>query len=286
MVFAAAAGPSVAQTTAQRPDSSPPRLVRVTGSVDVPMINAGTPDAPLPAIEVMVNGTGPFRFGIETGARFLTITADAAQRAGIAGTGHADSITFGGAMLGDVPIMVMTRAPRGVDGLLGLPAFQTLLLTLDYPSGRVRISHDSLPAVNGTTILPLERVAAFWGIKVSYAAHRLTTVIDTRSMGSFAMDPREQAVLPWKEQPIVVGRAGGAGIPTTEIERGLLGGDVVIGEYHVTSPPIVLHQLPPNYPSEPRIGASVLSQFVVTLDQAHARIRLTRDGPSTFTVAR
>ena len=276
------------QDVAAKPDSSPPKVVRMTAPVELPMLNAGTEAAPLPAVEVMVNGKGPFRFGIETGARFLIITTAAAQRAGLAvpATGpaelHADSITIGPAMLGDVHLVVLPRAPRGVDGLLGLPAFQNLLLTLDYPRAIVRLSRDSLPAANGQTILPLTRAGDFWALPVAYAGHPIQTILDTRSTGAFALDPKVKSVLPWTSEPKPIGLAGGAGIPTTQIEAGTLGGDAVVGGYHIRSPEIILHQLPANYPSDPRLGAKVLKQFTVSLDQAHARIRLTREGPPTF----
>lgn len=292
VVLAAACFPLAAgraQGTPATPDSSPPRIVRLASPVDVPMLNVGTEQAPLPGVEVMVNGRGPFRFGIETGARFLIITADAAQRAGLGSVSsgatpelHADSITIGQAMLGDVHLTVLPRAPRGVDGLLGLPAFQNLLLTIDYPRARVRLEQGSLPQADGQTILPLSRAAEFWALPVSYAGHVLATILDTRSTGAFSLDPRDGAALPWKEPPVIIGRAGGAGIPTTEVKGGALGGEAVVGRYHITEPNLTLHQLPPDYPSEPRIGAVVLKNFTLTPDQVHGRLRLLRDGPPTF----
>lgn len=253
------------------------------------MVNAGTDAAPLPAVDVMVNGRGPFRFGIETGARFLVITADAASRAGLgpvtAGEPaelHVDSITIGSAMLGDVHITVLPRAPRGVDGLLGLPAFQNLLLTIDYPHARVRLEQGALPAVDGINILALSRTSDFWAFPIDYAGHTMMTILDTRSTGSFSLDPNAARALPFTTPPRVIGQAGGAGIPTTQVTGAMLQGDVTFGRYRVTSPFLTMHQLPPDYPSEPRIGAVVLANFTLTLDQAHARLRLVRDGAPTF----
>jgi hypothetical protein len=276
------------QSRAQ-PDSNPPKILRLTAPVEVPMLNVGTEQSPLPGVEVMVNGRGPFRFGIETGARFLIITADAAERAGLGTESpgatpelHVDSITVVAMLLGDIHVSVLSRAPRGVDGLLGLPAFENLLLTIDYPHTRIRFERDSLPAADGATILPLQRVSDFWGLPVSYAGHPMTTVLDTRSTGAFSLDPKVIPILPWTAEPVVVGRAGGAGNPTTEIKAGTLNGNVALGQYRITNPFLTLHQLPPDFPSEPRIGAVALKNFVLTLDQRHARVRLTRDGPDRF----
>jgi hypothetical protein len=188
-------------------------------------------------------------------------------------------------VIGDMKLAVLPRAPRGVDGILGLPAYHDLLLTLDYPRRRVRFERDSLATPDGVTILPLSHVGPFWAIPVTYAGHELRTIIDTRSETAFGLDPSVEAMLPWKSPPVIAGQVGGAGIPTTDIKVGVIAGNVVIGRYQIVSPALTLHPLPPNFPTAPRIGARVLKNFVVTLDEAHARIRFSRDGPATFALA-
>ena len=66
------AAPLVAATAqgGDEPNATPPRSVSFTGTVDVPLLDPGT-RASLPVIAVMINGRGPYRFGVETGAGFV-----------------------------------------------------------------------------------------------------------------------------------------------------------------------------------------------------------------------
>src|SRR4051794_12022155 len=106
-IFCALAIAPIAGAVAQLPDSAPPRTLRLNAPVNVEMLNVGSEAAPLPAVEVMINGHGPYRFGIETGARFLAVSSAVAASAGltkVADDGgvsvyHADSIAIGSAVL-------------------------------------------------------------------------------------------------------------------------------------------------------------------------------------------
>jgi len=275
---------------AQSPDSTPPRFVRLTAPVEVEMLNAGSDESPLPAVEVMINGHGPYRFGIETGARFLVLSSEVAAGARLVSRGnqsdiveyHADSIAIGGAVIGDVTLATLPRMPRGVDGLLGLPAFADLSLTLDYARRVVRLTRDTLPSADGRNVLPMTRAGPFIAIAVRYGSHVIPTIIDTRSMTAFGVEPSTAQEFIWKTPPQLAGRAGGAGIPTTEVSRGVLGESIGLGRYELTSAPIVIHALPPDFPHDPRIGAGALKYFVLTLDQRTSRARLTRDSTTTI----
>ena len=275
---------------AQRPDSTPPRIVRVSAPVEVQMINVGSEASPLPAVEVMLNGRGPYRFGIETGARFLVVSNEVATAAGLSRRSsdgeiseyRADSVSIGAAMLGDVTLSTLPRMPRGVDGLLGLPAFADLLLTIDYPGQRVRLERDTLPAADDKTVLGTTRASDFIAIPVRFGSRQVNTIIDTRSMTGFAIEPVLAEQLRWKTAPTVAGSAGGAGIPTTTISRGVFGESVGVGRYEFTSAPLTIHALPPEFPHEPRIGAGILKYFTFTLDQRTNRVRFERAASPTI----
>jgi len=279
-----------APSGAQRPDSTPPRIVRLAAPVEVEMINVGTDGSPLPAVEVMLNGHGPYRFGIETGTRFLFVSKEVAAAAGLRRRTarddfveyQVDSLTIGSALLGDVSASALPRAPRGVDGLLGLPMFADLLLTIDYPRQRVRLSRDTLPASDGQSVLSTRRASDFIAIPLRYGAREVNTIIDTRSMPGLAIEPALATQLTWKSPPIEAGTAGGAGIPTTPISRGIFAESVGLGRYQLTGAPLTVHGLPPGFPHEPRIGAGVLRYFTFSLDQRTGRARFERSGPTTI----
>jgi hypothetical protein len=59
-------------------------------------------------------------------------------------------------------------------------------------------------------------------------------------------------------------------------------GDAKLGRYVFPRPVINIRPLPAGFPAEPIIGTIVLQQFVVTLDQANARIRFEHEGPTTI----
>jgi predicted aspartyl protease/Flp pilus assembly protein TadD len=111
-----------------------------------------------PFLDVMVNGKGPLRFVLDTGASFSLISDEAAKRLGISpiasgGDGRAiggsgsfplvysllDSIVIGGAKIENVPVYIRTihqpsdvRPEEKYDGYLGLSLMANYLVTIDY----------------------------------------------------------------------------------------------------------------------------------------------------------
>jgi hypothetical protein len=269
-----------------RPDSSSPRRVVLSGPVEVPLLPTPGARALLPVVEVMVNGRGPFRFGVETGARFVALGREFADSLGLRGdsTGRElpelrlDSLTLGAARFYGVPAAILPRAPMGVAGVLGLPLYQNLLLTIDYPAGKLRLSRDTLPQADGAQILALRRLDDFWGVPLSLAGHTFDAVLDTRSTGAIGLTPAGAKQVPFEGELRVVGRAGGVAIPMTDVLAGRLAGDATLGRYTFPRPMITVRELPPGFPTGPLIGAAVLQNFVVSLDQRTARLRLEHPG--------
>jgi hypothetical protein len=282
----AAAGPARAQIA--HPDSTPPERVVLSGPVEVPLVDSGIRGATLPVVEAMVNGRGPFRFGIETGAGFVAFSRALAESLGLPprdttrefDTHRIDSVRVGGAVFQGVTASVLDRSGTGVDGLFGLPFYRDLLLTIDYPRGRARFERDTLPPANGRDVLALRHVGPFWGLPVTFAGHAWTAVLDTRSTGSLSLAPSVAATLPFEGELTVVGRASGAAIPETEVKGGRLNGAVTIGAYSIRNPFVMVRSLPPGFPEGPLVGAVVLRNFAVSLDQRTARLRLARTGPT------
>lgn len=280
----AVSAPAAAQTPElYRPDSTPPAAVHLTGTVEVPLLPSQVGRAPLPVVNVMINGKGPFRFGIETGAHFIAVSPAVAGQLGLKAVGGpaespeylVDSIAVGGATFITVHASGLAGA-SGVDGLLGWPFWTGVLMTIDYPAGKLRISGDSLPVPNGKDILPLSRVGDFWGAPMNAAGHQFTAVVDTRSTGGFGFTPTSADGLPFDSAPVVIGRAGGAAIAPVEVKGTAINGDITLGGYTFAHPRIAIRPLPPLFPQAPIIGAQVLSTFVMSLDVARGRVRLER----------
>ncbi|MBI3790569.1 MAG: clan AA aspartic protease [Gemmatimonadetes bacterium] len=288
----ATTGPLLAQrqvVVEYDPDSTPPRRVTLPAAHDVPLVAPGIPGTTLPVVDVMVNGRGPFRFAIETGAGFVGVSPQFAQTAGLTRSGgpdgfpefHVDSLVIGGARFEDFTVSALPRAATGVDGVLGLPFFHDVLVTIDYPGKRLRLSRDTLPAANARDVLPLVRAGPFWALSVTIAGRPFTSVLDTRSTGLLSVTPEVAGQLPFAGELQVIGRARGVGVPDVDVKAGRLGGDVTFGAYTVRRPVLSIRPLPANFDAPargPLFGDAVLQHFTVSLDQRTRRLRLRREG--------
>lgn len=289
-MMALVALPATVRDTGYTPDSTPPRRVVMTGPIAVPLLRANARDS-RPQIEVLVNGKGPYRFDVETGAREIGVSRALATTLGLRRIGgpdnyreyHVDSIGVGSATFHDMPVAELPAGVDGVDGVLGLPFYQNVLLTIDYPAERVHFSLDTLPAANGRDILQLSRVSAFWGLPITIAGRRFDAVLDTQNSGALDIPPGVADQLSFDGGLQTVGRARGA-FGTVDIKGGRLTGDVAIGQYTFPTPFLAVVQLPPDFPNHPNVGSRLLENFVVSLDQRHRRLRLARDGSSVVSL--
>ncbi len=283
----AAVATTLGQTgTPTTPNLAPPKRVNVTAAVEVPIALVSG----LPIVEAMLNGQGPFKFGIETGAGFSAIDPAAAARLKLEAFGgttdephyRLDRVSIGAATFEDVEIAGLGGVSGGVDGILGLPFFQDVLMTLDYPAKRVRFERGSLPAANGVDILSISKVGPFWGLPIRVGGAAMTAVLDTRSMGGFSFTPQSAKGVAFDGPLQVIGRARGVAIAETEVKGGTLAGAIEIGQYSFSSPMVSVRSLPPGFPDEPLVGAQVLNNFAVTLDQKNQRLRLARIGSTSI----
>jgi TPR repeat protein/predicted aspartyl protease len=139
-------------------------------------------DEDMPVVPVMINGKGPFRFLIDTGASYVLLDQRLAERLHLTRHGAAmaletvgkSSVTteqpavitslavggvhfsnFNAAVLNFTPMEIDGDLPIQIDGILGSALFAHSLLTMDYPKRMVHIAHGSLPALDDKNIFPL-----------------------------------------------------------------------------------------------------------------------------------
>ncbi len=138
-----ATGPAAAQTA---PGPGPDQIAALATRSD---------SAQRLTIEVMLNGAGPFRFIVDTGAERSVIADDVAARLGLASVGRvvidgivrkipADlvavkSLAYGPFSLDDVQVPVLPRQYLLVDGYLGLDAISDKRVTFDFQRRQLRI---------------------------------------------------------------------------------------------------------------------------------------------------
>jgi hypothetical protein len=267
----------LAQAVPSEPDPSPPREVRLASPVvEVPLLRV----TGRPAVEVLVDGQGPFRFGIETGARFVALAPRVAEKLGLAGEEfRLREIVIGGATFLDLPAARARFADERIDGILGLPLYQDLLLTLDFPAAKVRFERGSLPPADS---LPLTRAGPFWAVPVDVGGKKLRAILDTRGSGTLGVTPTLSEQLSFAAPPVAVGTARGAAIAEVPVRMGRLAGDLRVGALTFARPLVAIRPLPAHFPEEPLLGIEALEQLVVTLDQKSALVRLSRPAGSTI----
>jgi CubicO group peptidase (beta-lactamase class C family) len=281
----------VMRTSDGSPGLDAPRTSVVPANgASVPMKRHGH----LPAVEVMVNGQGPFLFAIDTGAAGTArVDAALAERLGLKKVGEAlggdpsgrnarsmavvaiESLQIGAVRFEGVHAAVrdMRAMPAGekADGILGFGLFREALLTLDYPGNTVRMSRGALPPANGRDVLAFTRDDGVPTVSITVGGREMSAHVDAGFMGGISLAEKEAATLPLAGPLKVVGR-GRTPSNTFEVKAAPLAGDVRIGDVVIERPTV---DFQPVF-AMANVGARVLRDFVVTFDQANNRMQLVR----------
>ena len=259
--------------------------------VDVPMIMRG----PTPAVEVMVNGQGPFVFTIDTGARGMARAdsslverlklpvvgrmqaRDGSGRSRSLEVVRLDSISFGGVTFSNVraPTRDYNSSPNatGVDGILGFDLFSEFLLTLDFPGKRVRLERGELPQPDGAEVIGYESVDGVAVVELGLGGRKLKGRIDTgNGVGAFVLPESLSKTLPLASEPVVIGMARTVS-SRVEIRAARLKESIRLGRFEFAEPRVVFPALTEDAAN---IGAEAFREFVVTFDRKNSRLRLKR----------
>jgi hypothetical protein len=233
-----------------------------------------------PAVDVMINGEGPFRMLVETGSgdSRLLPAAYAKVRKDSATSSSGDSIQFGESVVRNMRIELIPQLPvSAVDGLIGLDAFANVTMTVDFPGRRLILSPDTLPATNDRDILKAVHSVLFWAVSIELPTGPALAILDTQNGGSLSAPPTLGQTQTFTTPPAVIGRARGPMIGDVPIQRARLTGVVRIGDAVLDQPLLDLLPLPPMLPQDGYIlGLQVLNEFAVSLDQRTERMRFAR----------
>jgi hypothetical protein len=259
-----------------------------SASTEVPMLSG-----PEVLLEVRIDGKGPYRFALDTGAGGGgRISSALARTLGLKVVGQAmagdptgknrqaidiveaGSLAVGGATFSGVHLGVrdFPSAPGGepgFDGILGIGLFEGYLLTLDYPGQRVRIENGELPAADGREILNFENPRGIPSIRVKIGDLELAADVDSGNQrGELVLPASYIGKVPLEKDPVVIGR-GRTGSNEFEIKQAPLKGAVRIGGQTVERP---LVDFVEGFPTA-NLGHAFLRRFAVTIDQKNHRIR-------------
>jgi len=238
-------------------------------------------------VQARVNGRGPFRFAIDTGASGLgradktlvsaldlkthgtSTTSDGVQSATV-DTVQLDSVDLGG--LSRQGLVVITRdygsrmkPEAAFHGILGRDFFADGLLVLDYPRKMLSFSPAlSLPA-SDDKVLKYERA---FRVPVFIGKNRLEGNLDTGANVSLVMP---QAMYD-KVAKAPLQDAGQGTLTNTRIDtkRGILDQPVTIGASSLTGVEVRVSERFP----ELLVGAHILQRYTVLIDQRSKTIAL------------
>ena len=280
--------------------SGPPASVRLPGG---PVTTPMGMDFKKPAIEVTINGRGPFKLLVDTGASpALILNADLAAELGLEriGTGHVgdpsnpravevalhpvQSFTIGGATFSDFTAIAWDRstlysgddAPRGV---VGFPLFHDVLVTFDYPGSQMRLAKGNLE--RGDHVVPFTSPMGVPEVPIEIGGKQYDAHLDSGSMAALMLPLELQDEVPIDGPPKEVGRAR-----TVNSEFAIytadFSGKTSIAGHPIETPTLSFVEII----SSPNVGSQVLSNFAITFDQRKSLARFELPTGTTARVKR
>lgn len=267
-----------------------PAHAEPAGEVDLPMQLRG----PMPAVEVTVNGKGPYLFAIDTGAQGQArVDSSLVEALGLQPTGeargsdgsgksaramamvHLDSIGVGGLVFRNVTALardynVSPNLPH-IDGILGFGLFADHLLTLDFPGKRVRIESGTLAGAKDSHAIAFDSTRGIPIVTLHVGSSVVPAHIDSGNVGGFVLPTALVEKMTLESAPRVIGRARTV-TSEFEIKEAHLKESIGLAGYDFASPTVVF----PAVSEDANVGSRVLADFAVTFDQRHNLVRFVR----------
>jgi hypothetical protein len=257
-----------------------PNAENVTVPADgesIPMLDYGG----RPLVEVMINGKGPYRFILDTGATLNVVDTSVAAELGLADRPTIEEFKLGKVAVRNVPaftnpISKMFGADDAPRGVLSASSFPGALVQFDYPAKQIRVVKGAIAEPDGKTIFEYDP-NDLPTLPVNVAGHKITVHLDTGAPYALALPTKYMKELPLTAEPVEKGKAkthSGA-LP---IFMAPLKGDVMIGEFVLPIHDLRFTDVVPFASAEPKgqVGNESFSEFVVTLDSMHHRVRLEK----------
>ena len=263
----------------------PPGEVLISGKTQLPMSAQGH----LPVIEAKVNGKGPYKFAVDTGfGGNVQVSAAIADELKLPIIGESvagdpsgknqrtikiaqvQSIDVGKAHFGEVSAGIGEGLPMiGVDGIIGLNLFNSLLVTFDFPKSLFTIEGGKLDA--GSGVLSYTNEHGVPTVDVDVAGHKVSAHIDSGSPAEVTMPLSMAKSLELAEEPRVVGHARTVS-NEFDVYAAPLKGDIHVGDIVLTNPRLDFVEIFPIG----NLGSRFLKNLVVTFDPKNKKVRFVR----------
>jgi hypothetical protein len=252
-------------------------------------------DGERPAVEVMVNGQGPYLFLIDTGAAGqMRADTSLVERLGLPVLGDIE-INDGSAApsraVRNVGIDSLAMGPlvfrrlsgpsrsyngsgpgRKIDGIIGFDLLSDCLLTLDYARNRVVIAPGSLSRT-GRNVIPFDRSSGSPGVTVMIGGVQVHADLDSGSNQGFSLPASLTSRLTLTAAPRLRGHAQSANT-RFPINVAPIAETIRIGGLSWLAPEVMLTEAFDFV----NIGSEVLGDVSLTFDQRQGLVRLTRPG--------
>jgi hypothetical protein len=246
-----------------------------------------------PIVEVALNGKGPFKFLLDTGAGLTLVSLDVAQQLKLpveAETRVGSPVNPEGvpgkivrvdrATVGEVEISGITAIAldfshlfAGVDvprGILSAAMFRGFLLTLDYPQNKMVIAKGELPPADAAEIFEYKLEQQLPTVPLSVAGLTVEVHLDSGSPGGITLPGSYIDRLPLVAKPVAAGvmKVMEASYPLTTAK---LNGEVKLGHHVFDHPDLRFGDALPIG----NIGYEILRHFQLILDTGNHRLRLS-----------
>ena len=249
-----------------------------------------------PVVSVLIDGKGPYRFVLDTGASGGVITHTLARELGlqtlreidvmspgsstplkgavvIVGEMRIGSATVWGSALTAMDLSAVFRMEGSPVGVLSAAGFPRYLLTFDYPRRAIRLRAGALPSPDGKRVFAyeaLDGLPPLPTVPVTIAGVELLAHLDTGAPQALLL-PEALASKVKLRGNLVDVESGATVDQTFRVRAGTLAGRMTIGDYHWEDPMVHFGGLP-----RANVGGKILSEFEVTLDATNQRLRLER----------
>jgi hypothetical protein len=253
-----------------------------------------------PVVEVKLEGKGPYRFYLDTGAsgpvmntkvaeelKLKSFNNDMGVRVGSGGDGPntkpiqakllvIKDLELGSAKLMDVTIAAFDRAGLGGDdapaGVLSPTLFEGYLVTLDYPKKEMRIREGALPAADGKTSFDYVKGKRIPTMVINLAGQEIETHLDSGSGAGLSLPKKFADTLPLAAPAVDTGKRARSVTGEFPVFEGRLKGRVTFGTFTYEDPVIQFCDVV----RFGNLGSSLLKEFVITLDVKNRRFHLER----------
>jgi len=247
-----------------------------------------------PAIDLKINGKGPYRLLFDTGSGAgLILDKSLADELGLKANGkrrigdpnspeaiEADTMKIGRVALGDLALKnveAISWSREGIGagatrGVVGLPLFGARVVTLDYPGHKFIVESGGLPEPDGHTVLSATFEDGIPSVPIDVAGVAYRAHLDSGSTGFIGMPLAAADKLPLDGPVAKVGRARTAS-GDYSVSEGKLSGYLRVGDILLEGPKLRFVGLP-----NANLGSDFLRSMVVSVDSKNARVKLVASG--------